>query len=235
MLWFMKQGLSFETFVIYILVFLLMIFIILPLHEWAHGYVAYLMGDKTAKYNGRLTLHPIAHIDPIGAVCLILFGFGWAKPVPVDSRNFKNPKLGMLITALAGPLSNFLSATFGVAILKGLLVSNIISVSSMIQGSFITYILRFIIIYVYINVLLGVFNLLPIPPLDGSKVLEAFLPNRILYRYYEFQARYQMFIFIGIFFLIRLFSSPIFYLMNSVGNFIYSIFGLPNLFTLGVI
>ena len=106
MLWFLKPGVTLSYVIMRLLSILLIIFLILPLHEFAHGYVANKLGDKTSKHSGRLTLNPLYHIDPIGVLVMFLFGFGWAKPVPIDPRNFKNPKVGMALTAIAGPISN---------------------------------------------------------------------------------------------------------------------------------
>lgn len=173
-----------------IAVVLFIIFLILPLHEWAHGFVAYKLGDPTAKNSGRLTLNPMASFDPFGALFLLLFGFGWAKPVPVDTRYFKNPKRGMAITAFAGPLSNLIAALAGALIYVGILVATKFNAPALISLFFSNYIV--------INVSLAVFNLLPIPPLDGSKILGAFLPSRIMYQYY----RYENIIMMGLFLLL---------------------------------
>ncbi len=162
-----------------ILATLFVIFCILPLHECAHGWVAYKLGDNTAKYNGRITLNPIVSIDPIGSLFLLLFGFGWAKPVPVDSRYFKNPKRDMALTALAGPVSNLLASLIGALIYVGILVAT--------KGARPTFIDYFFIAYIEINAVLAVFNLIPLPPLDGSKILGAFLSNKALYNYYRYQ------------------------------------------------
>lgn len=162
-----------------ILATLFIIFCILPLHECAHGWVAGKLGDNTAKYSGRLTLNPLASIDPVGSLFLLLFGFGWAKPVPVDSRYFKNPKRDMAITALAGPVSNLLASLVGAVIYQGLWIALKASVPEFIQTFFIAYIT--------INVALAVFNMIPLPPLDGSKILGAFLSNKALYNYYRYQ------------------------------------------------
>lgn len=137
------------------------------IHEYSHGLAAYMMGDKTAKQYGRLTLNPIAHIDPLGFLCLIVTQrFGWAKPVPVNDLNFKNRKKGMLIVALAGPMSNFITALL-LSILYRIFYNSFGEVVKEIFG--IAYI---------INLSIGVFNLIPIPPLDGSKILDAFLSNK---------------------------------------------------------
>ena len=106
----LSGNIDFMSAVIYISSTLLVIFLVLPFHEWAHGFMAYKLGDNTAKLSGRLTLNPLAHIDPFGSLLLLLIGFGWAKPVPVDARNFKNPKVGMAITAFAGPVANLIAA-----------------------------------------------------------------------------------------------------------------------------
>ena len=110
---------DFFSVVIHILAILMVIFLVLPFHEWAHAWVASLLGDTSIKYRGRLSLNPLSHIDYMGALCLLLFGFGWAKPVPVDDRNFKNPKVGMAITALAGPVANIVAGIAGGFIVYG--------------------------------------------------------------------------------------------------------------------
>jgi Zn-dependent protease len=133
------------------------------LHEMSHGFVASLLGDKTAKNMGRLSFNPLKHIDPIGLLAFVFIGFGWAKPVQIDPRNFKNPKLGMAISALAGPVSNFILAVFVLFVLG-------FFVPFVNQDSFV---LLLLIRIAYFSVVLGIFNLVPIPPLDGSKVLYA--------------------------------------------------------------
>ena len=122
MLWFLKPGVTLSYVIMRLLSILLIIFLILPLHEFAHGYVANKLGDKTSKHSGRLTLNPLYHIDPIGVLVMFLFGFGWAKPVPIDPRNFKNPKVGMALTAIAGPISNILAALVGGFLYYGVIV-----------------------------------------------------------------------------------------------------------------
>ncbi|KMY42922.1 zinc metalloprotease [Bacillus sp. FJAT-27916] len=134
-------------------------------HEYAHAYAAYKFGDQTAKNQGRLTLNPLVHIDPIGAIFLILFGFGWAKPVPVNRFFFKNPRLNGIIVSIVGPLSNLVLAFVAVLIVLFIQQFNL--------GMMIPYfIFKFISIFININVLLFVFNLLPFPPLDGYRIIE---------------------------------------------------------------
>lgn len=206
-----------------ILATLFIIFCILPLHEFAHGWAAGKLGDNTAKYSGRLTMNPLASFDPIGSLFLLLFGFGWAKPVPVDSRYFKNPKRDMALTAVAGPLSNFLAAWVGGLVYFGLIFAAKISLPVFVQAFFSAYIT--------INVALAVFNLLPIPPLDGSKILGAFLSNRTLYNYYRYQNVIVMVAFLVLF--SGMLDQPIWWLENFCLNGVqwlsllpYRLFGL---------
>ncbi len=144
-------------------------------HEYAHALAANKMGDPTARLSGRLTLEPWAHLDLFGTLALIFFGFGWAKPVPVNPRNFRNMRRGMLLTALAGPAANLVVAFFSAL----LLVFRIDGVA-FLGGRYLGLIFEQMF---YLNVAFAVFNLLPIPPLDGSQVLMALLPGRAAYAY----------------------------------------------------
>ena len=158
---------------------LVIIFLILPLHEWAHGFVAHKLGDDTAKREGRLTFNPIASIDPIGALFILLFGFGWAKPVPINPNNFKHRRSGMALTALAGPVSNLVAALVGAFVYVGVFV-----LTKGDAPSWVYYCFQY---YISINVSLAVFNLLPLPPLDGSKIVGAFLSPKMEMQYYKYQ------------------------------------------------
>ena len=149
----------------------------ITVHEVSHGFAAYKCGDNTAKIYGRLSLNPLKHIDWIGALCLVVFKFGWAKPVPVNSFNFKNRKRDIIIVSLAGPVSNFILA------FVAMLLVSVLKVSSYPMQVLAT----FLITLVYLNIGLGVFNLIPIPPLDGSKILGEFLSGGAKYRYLSFE------------------------------------------------
>lgn len=137
-------------------------------HEIAHGFAAYLCGDQTAKNDGRLSLNPLHHLDPIGTICLIFFKFGWAKPVMINPNNFRDRKKGTFFVAIAGVLTNFILAIISVIILKHIHLNEFMQ--ELLLNIF------------WFNIILGVFNLIPIPPLDGSKILFSFLPLK--YEYY---------------------------------------------------
>lgn len=183
----------------------------ITIHEYAHGRVALALGDPTAKNAGRLTLNPITHIDPIGAICLIFFNFGWAKPVPVNMRYFKNIRRDTILMALAGPVSN-LTAAF----IAGLILRFYLPQSPLYQV---------LLIYMLImNIGLGLFNLLPIPPLDGSHVLENILPPSAAWRFHQIRG-YAPFLLIGILLLDNFMG------LNIIGRIlIYPIFKIAYLF-----
>ncbi|PEA56634.1 site-2 protease family protein [Bacillus pseudomycoides] len=148
----------------------------LSVHEFAHAYVAYKFGDLTAKNQGRLTISPLSHIDPIGAIAFLFIGFGWARPVPVNPYNFKRPRLAGICVSIAGPISNLLLGAFGLAAWYGLLKFGVIEEVPVAVGETL---FQFFQIFIGINIVLFVFNLIPIPPLDGYRVLEDLAPSNI--------------------------------------------------------
>lgn len=161
---------------------LIVIFLTMPVHEYAHAFAAYKLGDNSQKYMGRLTLNPFAHIDWFGALCIILVGFGWAKPVQVNPYSFRMQKRDMAITAFAGPLSNLVVA-FVAVFLQNLMFYIMYSAQSLVFY-YVAIVFQYIAI---INISLAVFNLIPVPPLDGSKILAIFLPDRLYYKLMQYE------------------------------------------------
>lgn len=168
----------------------------ITIHETSHGLVAYWLGDPTAKRAGRLTLNPIKHVDPFGLLMMAILKFGWAKPVPVDMRRFKNPRGGMALTALAGPFSNILLALVALLLRSTLYFFLIQNQTSAV----LTYLVDFFWYVALISAGLAIFNLIPISPLDGSKILFAFLPDRA-YAWLMHYERYGMFLLMAVMFL----------------------------------
>ena len=182
----LRSGGSFSEMLLTILILAFCVLLSLTVHELCHGLAAYWMGDKTAKQSGRLSMNPLHHLEPMGALCLFLFGFGWARPVPVNPWNFKHKKVGMVLTSLAGPFSNFLLAFLaqvGASFLLNMTFAS--DTSATFRLATVCYILCQYL--VTINLGLGLFNLIPIPPLDGSKVLNSILPARIYFKLMEYE------------------------------------------------
>lgn len=171
------------------------VLICLTVHETCHGFAAYLLGDPTAKRMKRLRFNPIHHIDLFGLASMMLCGFGWAKPVPVDMRYFKHPRLGMAVTALAGPVSNFVLAVLLI------FAASLLPLPTIAEGvSFFDFrltLFEFLLSTAILSIGLGLFNLIPIPPLDGSKVLFSLLPERAYYWLMRFE-RYGMLLLLAI-------------------------------------
>jgi len=190
----------------------------IAVHEAAHAFVAYVLGDPTAKLQGRVTLNPIKHLDPIGTIMIIVtflsgFGIGWGKPVPINPYNFKNHKQGEALTALAGPMANFIMAL----------------ISSFIMKFFIDnlplFIVNFFQVFIMLNVGLMCFNLIPIPPLDGSKILFMFLPDKY-YSYRPVLEKNGPMILLAVIFLGQFLHIPIlFWILNPLMRFVFFLLG----------
>ncbi|MCL2617666.1 MAG: site-2 protease family protein [Defluviitaleaceae bacterium] len=177
------------------------------IHELSHGLMAYMLGDRTAKDDGRLTLNPIRHIDLMGLLFIMFAGFGWAKPVMVDPRNFRYPKQDMALTAVAGPMSNFIMAFISMMIFFPLVQSG------MSLGLFGVFLQTFI----SFNLVLGIFNLLPIPPLDGSKLFGVVLPDNTYFNFISMGSRYGMIVL-----LILIVTNSLFPIISTIHSFAFN-------------
>jgi Zn-dependent protease len=185
-----QNNFSRDSF-IQILMLIPIVLFSLSFHEFSHGYVAYKCGDNTAKNLGRLTMNPIKHLDPIGAIMMLLLGYGWAKPVPIITRNFKKFKRDLVLVSVAGPLSNLILAFIGTILI--FLCGKIMGISLYYESGYLFYqnemtnlqeiIIRFIYLFCVSNIGLAIFNLIPIPPLDGSRVVWTLLPHKLAVSY----------------------------------------------------
>lgn len=198
-----------QYFLVSLMLSLPIVLLSLSLHETAHGYVASKLGDPTASSLGRLTLNPLKHIDPIGFICMVLFGFGWAKPVPINTRYFKKPKRDMALTGAAGPLSNLL-----LAFVFALLMRAELSIAAHAELTQFTYqvffwLETFLYLGIRLNVSLAVFNLIPIPPLDGSRIFLTLLPSRLYFGIMKYEKYIYLVLMAALFF--GLLDTPINY------------------------
>lgn len=183
--------------IIYYVLSALAALIILTVHEYSHGYAAYRLGDNTAKNLGRLTLNPIKHIDPLGALCMLFFHFGWAKPVPINLRNLKKPRRDFAIVAFAGPVSNLILSFFS-ALVFALLSKTFVGINFSNQFLYnLCFIsVNFMWIFHVMNIGIALFNLIPLPPLDGSRILGLILPPKLYFKVLKHE-RTIYFVFIG--------------------------------------
>jgi Zn-dependent protease len=207
----------FQNFVFRAIAALPVLLIALPFHECAHGYTAYLLGDNTAKLSGRLTLNPFRHLDLVGSLGILFLGFGWANPVPVNPWNFKHRKGDMAITALAGPLSNLLLAFVSLFILAA--CGKLLNTSSTAY-MYLTFFMEY---FAMLNISLCVFNLIPIPPLDGSRLLAVLLPENAFAAFERFGPVPAM---ILIFVFWQYISTPISNITSYIFTGFYNFFGL---------
>lgn len=220
-IWRGAGSFSFVQLLISIISYAALVLVMLPVHELAHAWVATLLGDNTPRWHGRLSLNPLRHLDPIGTVTLVLFGIGYAKAVPVNPRNFSNPRRGMLLTSLAGPVSNIVMAFVSLLLFR---VVTVFTVSEAVQD---VAFLVLVAIFAQVNLSLAVFNLLPLPPLDGFRIFSTLLPGRWVFyleRYHEYlRWGVLLLIFTGVL------DGPLSAAVSFLGDLLCMLVGLPRI------
>ena len=222
MLFNILRGQSGSEIIISLFAMVFVVFCTLPIHEYAHALVATKLGDQTARLSGRLTINPLAHLDIIGSLMILFVGFGYAKPVPVNPRNFKNPKVGMALPAIAGPIANIIMAIIFI-LLKDIVM--LVPVKSQFAYVMLSAVYTFLYFAAYINIGLAVFNLLPIPPLDGSRILQLLIPDKYYFKF----AQYERYIVIVVFVLIivGVLDKPLAFLRDGLFAALEFLIGLP--------
>ena len=218
------------TAIIMLLISLPVILLSLSFHEAAHAFAAHKLGDRTARNLGRLTMNPAKHLDLMGTLCMLICGVGWAKPVPINTRYFKNPKWGMALSALAGPLSNlllsllgtvFVQLTIRIAVVAEIPYAPFFFKGMPISSLILLIFLYFFELFAYYNAILAIFNMIPIPPFDGSRLAFVFLPDRW---YFEIM-KYERYIMLILFVLLAtdIITLPLSNAANSITDFFYDI------------
>jgi len=196
-----------ENFLLKLSIMLVPALMAITCHEVSHGFVADRLGDKTARYMGRLTLNPLKHLDILGTLMVFIIGIGWAKPVPVNFNNLRHPKRDMIWVAAAGPITNIILATLSALALRGLAAMSESLPASRMIGTFVEPIALMLAFSLYINLILAIFNLIPVPPLDGGRVAVGFLPHRLSMSLARVEP-YGMFIILALIFLPDLLNLP---------------------------
>ncbi|MBR2446886.1 MAG: site-2 protease family protein [Clostridia bacterium] len=211
----LSEGFSRDA-LISVLLSLPVIVLSLSLHETAHGWVAYKLGDPTAHNLGRLTLNPLKHLDPIGFIFMLLFGIGWAKPVPINTRHFKNPRVGMALSGIAGPISNLLLGFLGMLLYVLTIVICVVAGVDPWAIVWTKVLLLFLDVLAFMNIALAVFNLIPVPPFDGSRFAYVFLPTKWYFKVMQYE-RYTGIAIMAIIFLLSRFDlNPIGIVVNFI-------------------
>ena len=210
--------------IITLLMWLPIILLSLSLHEAAHAFLAYKLGDPTARNLGRLTLNPVKHLDPFGFLSMLLIGIGWANPVPINARNFKNPRNGMAISALAGPVSNLLLALVFAALGSAYLHFIVPYVITPDNIQMLSYFYSFFFYGAYLNVSLAVFNLIPAPPFDGSRVFYFLLPDKYYFGVMRYERQIMMITMVLLF--TGILDYPLEMVRSGIMNLFDFVFGL---------